>query len=254
LSCQTAVTLVGIDCATRKEKVGLACGHYDQGQVSITEVAIGTALASVAETVAGWIRSAASCLLALDAPLGWPAALGSTLAHHRAGDPIHIPRDKMFRRLTDRVVERELEKRPLDVGADRIAHTAHAALYLLDELRYAAGRPIGLAWQLPLDAGIHALEVYPAATLLAHGMQAAGYKGARGTATRQEILRTLGELLALPDDTDLLVQHDHALDAVLCVLAGADFLRDEVVRPEDMPTAQQEGWIWFHRKMGAGKT
>src|SRR5437016_7332440 len=41
----------------------------------------------------------------------------------------------MFRRVTDDVIYERLGKRPLDVGADRIARTAHAALRFLEELR-----------------------------------------------------------------------------------------------------------------------
>jgi len=61
-----------------------------------------------------------------------------------------------------------------------LARTAHEALCLLEELRYETGRPIELAWSHELAPGIHAIEVYPAATLIAHGMTAHGYKGARG--------------------------------------------------------------------------
>ncbi len=37
---------------------------------------------------------------------------------------------------------------------------------------------------------------------------------------------------------------DHALDAVLCVCAGLDFLAGHAVPPEDLPLAKREGWIW----------
>jgi predicted RNase H-like nuclease len=243
------ITLIGIDCATKKEKVGLARAALDREQVRVEEVATGADLESITRTLAGWVQSAPICLLALDAPLGWPAALGPTLAHHRAGDPIHIPRDRMFSRLTDRVVKREIGKRPLNVGADRIAHTAHAALYQLDELRYETGQPIELAWDPNLGPGIHAIEVYPAATLIAYGISSAGYKGKQGKAARQQILRSLPRHLVLPNDVELLVECDHALDAVLCVLAGADFLQGLALAPEDLPTAQDEGWIWFRLRI-----
>ncbi|MEC8989950.1 MAG: DUF429 domain-containing protein, partial [Candidatus Latescibacterota bacterium] len=37
------------------------------------------------------------------------------------------------------------------------------------------------------------------------------------------------------------------LDAVLCMIAGADFVYGNVVKPtaKEMETARREGWIWF---------
>jgi len=44
--------------------------------------------------------------------------------------------------MTDDEIFARLEKRPLDVGADRIARTVHAALALLEELGRLPGQPI----------------------------------------------------------------------------------------------------------------
>ena len=35
--------------------------------------------------------------------------------------------------------------------------------------------------------------------------------------------------------------------AVVCELAGADFLRSEVLEPTDMEIAKKEGWIWVQK-------
>ena len=35
-----------------------------------------------------------------------------------------------------------------------------------------------------------------------------------------------------------------ALDALVCVLAAADFMRGRAGPPSDLETARQEGWIW----------
>jgi len=37
---------------------------------------------------------------------------------------------------------------------------------------------------------------------------------------------------------------DHLLDAALCCLGAADFMRKQVIAPEDLPRARREGWIW----------
>jgi hypothetical protein len=36
----------------------------------------------------------------------------------------------------------------------------------------------------------------------------------------------------------------HALDAVLCVAAGIDFLAGAALGPDDPEVARREGWIW----------
>jgi hypothetical protein len=78
---------------------------------------------------------AAAALIAIDAPLGWPAGAGEAFTAHRAGDSIPIEADALFRRETDRFVYRLLGQTPLEVGADKIARTALAALSFLGDLR-----------------------------------------------------------------------------------------------------------------------
>ena len=40
---------------------------------------------------------------------------------------------------------------------------------------------------------------------------------------------------------------DHALDAVLCLVAALDYVNGEVVQPPsaELDRVRQEGWIWF---------
>ena len=81
------------------------------------------------------IRENSHILLALDAPLGWPEAMRTELRAHTAGGTLATARQRMFSRMTDRFVERSTGKRPLDVGANLIAKTAHWALELLEQIR-----------------------------------------------------------------------------------------------------------------------
>jgi hypothetical protein len=202
---------------------------------------------SVVETVAAWATPDAPTLLALDAPLGWPAGMGQALGRHEAGAPIRLEANRLFRRGTDWAVREATGKRPLDVGAERIARTAHAALGLLQALRERTGEAIPLAWDTRLEAGMSAIEVYPAGTLAAYGVDARGYKGREGVAARRTLLRFLGEQVRLPVDCSLLVENDDALDAALCVLAGSDFCRGRTLPPDDLETAMKEGWIWIRK-------
>jgi hypothetical protein len=41
------------------------------------------------------------------------------------------------------------------------------------------------------------------------------------------------------------------LDAVVCLVAARDFLRNEAMPPTDRAPAEAEGWIWCRRRVGA---
>lgn len=199
-------------------------------------------------TLLRWIREAGPdpVLIALDAPLGWPVALGQALASHRAGEPVHVQANELFRRETDREIRRRFGKTPLDVGADRIARTAHAALELLGELRTATGLPIPLAWSAQERAQVAAIEVYPAVTLLTHGFDTRRYdKRSRGTP-----LKTFVGNHADIDAGLELPEHMDVLDACVCALAGVEFLAGVCLGPseEQRTRALREGWIWARER------
>lgn len=238
------IRIIGVDCATDPANVGLARGWYTAAHTEIEQITTGMRNTPVAATIAGWLREDGPTLLALDSPLGWPEPIGRELALHRAGGPLGTPIDAMFRRATDRFIRERLGKQPMEVAADRIARTAHAALGLLESLRTITGRPITLAWGAADLAGhpgaIRAIEVYPAATLRAHGYR----KGEHPRQTdEQTILALLAERLSLPQGADQ-IQSRHAIDAAACVLAGADFLSGAAPGPSDLSLAMIEGWIW----------
>jgi Protein of unknown function (DUF429) len=102
---------------------------------------------------------------------------------------------------------------------------------------------IPLAWN-PRITGMAAIEVYPAATLAAYGIPARAYKPADAVSARKTILDQLQKLLAVHCPTDSLLRNADALDAIICVLAGADFLRGDAHPPDDPDLAAKEGWIW----------
>lgn len=237
------MTVVGIDCATDPRNVGLALGRSNGAAATLLDVRLGSAAAPPSAVVAEWIGDGPA-LLALDAPLGWPAPLGHALATHRAGAPLLDEAHTLFRRETDRAVRVRLGKQSLDVGADRIARTAHAALALLEAVGQVLGRSVPLSWT-PDEPGVRAIEVYPAATLRSHGIDAAGYKKAGNGAVRDRLVDVLGAHLTIEAPRDMLAATDHALDAALCVLAGHDFLTGAALPPENCDLARTEGWIWI---------
>jgi hypothetical protein len=136
-----------LDCATVDAKVGLALGVLGELGLEVQQATLCTRERAAASVIAGWVRDSQDpVLIAIDAPLGWPKPLAETLINHSAGMPIETPANAMFRRTTDLFIQTRLGKRPLDVGADRIARTAYAALAILAILRVELGIPIPLAW------------------------------------------------------------------------------------------------------------
>jgi len=239
-----SATLIGIDCACQAKDIGLARADCREGRAVVTDIVPGRTAEAVVKTVVDWISHAESCLLALDAPLGWPMPMGRELVAHQAGEVVATPPNDLFRRETDRDVQRRFRKTPLDVGADRIARTAHAALSLLGELRKRTGQPIPLLWEHDRGPGTAAIEVYPAATLLAHGTPASSYKKTTQRPVRTRIAEALGTVLTLPQNVDPMLNDADCLDAVVCVLAAVDFVEGRAVPPSDVSTARREGWIW----------
>lgn len=236
------INIIGVDCATQDKKVGVACGRLSAGRVEVSDVRVGDQAGSVLEHLVKSCVLDKPTLLALDAPLGWPAALGPALSGHAAGSYIPVEAHTLFRRRTDACIKEKLGRQSLDVGADRIARTAHSALKILNELAERLSTRIPLAWN-PQITGIAAIEVYPAATLAAYKIPARSYKDADAISARQAIVQSLQKLVTIRS-TDPLLKNADGLDAAICVLAGADFLRGKAHPPDDRTLAEKEGWIW----------
>ena len=170
------------------------------------------------------------------------------LESHEAGKAIETSADSMFRRRTDAFVQHAIGKKPLEVGADRIARTAHAALALLSKLGKALGTSVPLAWSPTGVEGPAAIEVYPAATLKAYRIRDAGYKKADQRDERREIVKGLKrQWMTIPDcRASELHRNADTLDAAVCVLAAEDFIAERAAGPEDQDLARREGWIWVH--------
>jgi predicted RNase H-like nuclease len=244
------VAIIGIDCATEPKKVGLALGYFKKNKPKPWIVCVTHGgEQEPANKIQSWIDAHdGATLLAWDAPLGWPSLLGKTLTSHRAGERIAEPANMMFRRDTDRIVKVVTGKQPLDVGADRIARTARCALMLLEVLRQRTGQKMPLAWEPFTDNCTRAIEVYPAGTLaVLYEDRVPSYKKKGDHKARQEILDKLRENIDFKVEQSLLKKNADALDAAVCVLAGADFLRGECIKPIDIELAKKEGWIWVRK-------
>jgi predicted nuclease with RNAse H fold len=227
------ITIVGVDCAAQPENTGLARTTRDGETLIVHETCCASRRTSAASIVAGWIKKSDRALLALDAPLGWPAAFGHELTRHRAGAPLATAAHAMFRRMTDDEIHRRLGKRPLEVAADRIARATHAALRFLEDLRALVDAPIPLVWSADRAGAFGAIEVYPAATRIALGVP----RGAGSLAGLESRLRITADI---PRDSE------HARDAIVCAITAVEFLADRTIAPtaHQRPQAEHEGWIW----------
>ena len=225
--------LLGIDCATQPRKTGIALGELLDGVVRIERCAIGSKSQTPAMIAGEWLRNQDEVLIALDAPLGWPRALGESLHGHRAGAPIGANSNQLFRRAADALIKQHLGKLPLEVGANFIARTAASALVLLDCIRRETGRAIPLAWAPDESEPWRVIEVYPAATRIAHAAPDVGGS-----------LNGMAGLLDCSAVTPAVRASKDAADACVCALAAADFLQGRAIGPTDTETALIEGWIW----------
>ncbi len=242
--------IIGIDCATQDNKRGVALARFEDNACFIESAEKGLDDNVIRDMLVKCRQDGGRVLLALDAPLGWPEPLGGYLDKHEAGKK--IPEDdshKLFRRATDRFIKDTYGIQSLDVGADRIARTAHSALKLL---HYLGNGLIPLA-QVEHFQETAAIEVYPAATLKTHNLIYKGYKKPGDVKTRDDILKNLEKLGIAIESKDVRsksLESADALDAIVCVLAGMDFLKKDVYPPppELEKLAVKEGWIWVKRK------
>lgn len=250
------LTVIGIDCSTDPKKVGIAHGAIAQDGPRVESVLLGRSLGrswnNIVDYVVSLIDNAerTSTLIALDAPLGWPHGLRKALSDHHAGAVLRLDADEIFHRLTDDVVKKELalKQNPMEVGADKIARTAHKALWFLDQVRERTRLPVPLSWTPGCVRDVEAIEVYPAATLAGRGLPNQGYRTGDGApGKRKDVVSELANSVDLAEEhQEELKTSEHLLDAVVCVVAGADFAAGNVISPYggNMDLVRREGWIW----------
>ena len=103
---------------------------------------------------------------------------------------------------------------------------------------------------IPVHADEH--EQPDAATLLAHGIPASGYKQSRDydqvEKRRRRIFRSLNMQMDCSLVKDAVIRDHDLLDAAVCTLAAYDFVRGLARSPECLETARKEGWIWVATK------
>lgn len=282
--------IIGIDCAADPKNIAVAFADLKGETLTIRDVDLGKSstkddrslrIQTLAERIRD--RIAGPTLLALDAPLGWPASMGDSLKDHHAGTLGDLPEiaETLFRRQTDQFVVCRTGKTPLEVGANLIARVTHTALRLLNGLVRDESERKPLSRRRRLTNGVNTIEVYPALAGpkflrgesypspidwddVASDLKAMKEIESKATKTKPfvpwpQVCRTLEDRLPCDGLTfriDKLVKdkkestrlRDHGLDAILCAWIGARFLRGHCEEPPEKicdDILVREGWIWF---------
>ena len=236
--------VIGIDCATVRERIGVAVADVGGGGIILWEALQSTRVPSIPSHVAQRTQGARRVLLALDAPLGWPLSLGTALQNHTAGAPIELVPDRFFSRHTDLDIRARMTRKPPGTRRSPVGRTAHSALEILEATRRKMGQAVPLAWAPDFPERAAAIEVHPAATLLAHGFQDEDYRGRHGAEVRTRLVKELARKMDVRGELAAAEHHAEVLDALVCVLAAADFLAGLAVPPTELSLAHKEGWIW----------
>jgi hypothetical protein len=75
----SAIIVIGIDCAAQAKNIGVAVGESAGDRCRVYEVFKCSQVSALIDRVASVLGRSSRALLSLDAPLGWPVALISTL-------------------------------------------------------------------------------------------------------------------------------------------------------------------------------
>lgn len=272
------VRLIGLDAAVDPRNNALSCGELRWSTDGVPTLCVEELVAPRDEeelhrTLLGWVAPVAT-VLCVDSPLGWPADLGEQLISHVAGAELFGEPNELFRRLTDRDIHRRLKKTPLDVGADRIARTAHRTLARLARVGAAAARaaaaphgelrrtivPEARDIAVPLTRtelvhiGVHTpttsrppvflLETYPAGWFASERIDTRGYRPPaareRRSALWEKIVTVTGQA-RFPElrveggiPVEAICRRADELDGILCLLVGAEALLGRALGASDI--------------------
>jgi hypothetical protein len=186
-------------------------------------------------------------VVAIDAPLGFPAAFCDFVAGWPFGSDTQVPdsqaRDKeidnpLAYRATDQHVEARFQKKPISAPFDKLGNCATVAMAHVRSWRTEHGFKV-----LPMDAQgeREIIEVYPA-------LVKANLTGGKGTGVADWFKRWMGTPPAANEPSD-------ELDAAICARiaacrgGGADLpwlvSPHDVVGAADVKRVMKEGWIFY---------
>lgn len=257
---------VGIDLASQPRRTALAAIRWDTSGPVLLELGLGRNSLGAElndRVLLDIILGSGDCAhwppvskVGIDAPFGWPRLFVDALPRYAESmswpADIDAPRERFYRRSTDRVVSRETEVTPLAVSVDRIGYCAIRCAAILSSI--AQQRGAGAAAR---DGTGLVCEVYPDPALrhwVRHSDTALGrrdgYKGKQHAALRARLLQSLLDELPLSDPHGLLVAArespaDDYIDALLAALVARACETAQTRSPTaaEQADARAEGWI-----------
>jgi hypothetical protein len=175
--------------------------------------------------------------------MGYPENFGEALVKHQAGNEISL--NDFPQRYTDIEIRNRYTITPLDIAANLISRTTFSILRRVSSLKR-----FQLVWNNNFEK-FGMIEVYPKATLIANfeKKDIEKYKGNKDVnkQKRKEIFNQLKQKYPLSDC--IFPESEHDFDALICCLAGLDFLQEKCFSYDKTKTktVEKEGWIWVKK-------
>jgi predicted nuclease with RNAse H fold len=228
---------LGVDLASQAKGTAVCDVAWDGEQGWVERIEIG----ATDDRILG--LAAATDVIGIDAPFGWPAPFIDFIAQLNGTNQARLPawdverRDSLRFRFTDVHIRGLVGKAPLSVSSDLIALPAMRCAGLLGQLGVVDRSGDGRVF-----------EVYPGAALKLWGFNTRGYKTEPVDRARlvDDLLQACHPWLMLGErDRALCARSDHALDALVAALVARAAGLGLTIRPDASEQARVavEGWI-----------
>lgn len=217
---------VGIDFASQPKNTAL-CEIVWDGSAATVVLVSGDV---TDDRIRAMVAERPSRRFGVDTPFGWPVGFVEFVrAHHERISLPSVAMRHLRLRETDRFIWSQIGKVPLAVAADKIAIPAMRWAALLAEFGVQNRAGDGTFF-----------EVYPAAARIAWGLPPKD-----NAAALDELLAECQLSFASADYPRVLLQSDHAFDALICALAtrAACLGLTYLPAPDVQVVAEVEGWI-----------
>ena len=218
---------VGIDFASQPRNTALCEIDWDDSPAKVVQVATHVSDDDIREVVLhGQER-----VLGVDIPFGWPIHFVQFVTAHLNGDTLPRGVSSTQRRLraTDEFIWEICRRQPLSVSTDRIGIPAMRWALLMQEFAVTNRAGDGFVY-----------EVYPAAARLNWGLPLKD-----NVAALDLIMAECPLTFISPDLHAVVLQSEHAFDALICALSTRAAVLDMTYPPprEMRKLARVEGWI-----------
>lgn len=222
---------LGIDFAAQPKSTAASLVRWAPGRAEIKSLTV------PADDNAVVALSVDADKIGVDVPLGWPNSFIKAVGKHQVAEkwPSSTNHELRYRR-TDVFVHSKTKRWPLSVSTDRIGVAAFRAARLIPKLVHTK--------EVDRTGGAKVVEVYPKAALLRWGLKPTSKKQTRELFAA--LLSATSTWLRITDEMrPVLESNRDALDSLIAAIItrAAALGLCELIPPEDLSSAKQEGWI-----------